>query len=72
MSRNKNNNELEGIKKIAETDEAFEFASSVFYELKEALFGEKIQFGNIGRNNVREAATDYVFKRLNELLWVKE
>lgn len=42
MSRNKNNNELEGIKKIAETDEAFEFASSVFYELKEALFGEKI------------------------------
>ena len=33
-----------------------------------ALFGEKIQFGNIGRNNVREAATDYVFKRLNELL----
>ena len=39
MSRNKNNNELEGIKKIAETDEAFEFASSVFYELKEALFG---------------------------------
>ena len=42
MSRNKNNNELEGIKKIAETYEAFEFASSVFYELKEALFGEKI------------------------------
>ena len=33
-----------------------------------ALFGEKIQFGNIGRNNVRKAATDYVFKRLNELL----
>lgn len=29
---------------------------------------EVVHFGNIGRNNVRKAACDYVFSRLNELI----
>lgn len=32
------------------------------------IYTDTVHFGNIGRNNVRKEACDYVFKRLNELL----
>ena len=42
-----------------------------FYILGKVIT-EVVHFNDIGRNNVREAAANYVFKRLNELLWVRK